>query len=149
EETLNGFYVTGDYIQIENVAITSFNIGFNVTGDNNTLDNIVFVKLGKGSDPGNGSNTGFGIRLIGDDNVARNSYGEDANAEAYKIQGSNNLIEFCVYRNTTSNNQTDYYFTIAKLDGTAQNNTIKNNRCYRYHNGSHTGHGYDIKGGKY
>jgi hypothetical protein len=144
-EDTDAFYINGDYIQLKNIVVTGFNFGFVGNGNNGLLDNIGFFELG----PQTGDvYKGFGVRIIGNDWVVKNSYGQNVSAEAFLVRGNNNLISYNEYHSDVVGAQTDYYMTVRAT--TTENgafNVYEGNRIYRWHDGSHAGHGYDIKSG--
>ncbi len=151
------FLLESNYVELHNIAVTGTNsspgsrghYAFDITGNHNTLNNCVFTDMGT---PGNNVYNGFGVIIRGGDhNQIVNCYGEDVGAEAFSIWdgGTHNRIAYCDFRNDDYNLQTDYQFTTKQnsFNNLTADNTIENNRAYRYHTGYHRGHGLNNKGG--
>lgn len=143
--TVDAFYINGDYLHFKNMVVKDFNIGFVANSNNGEFDNVGFFNLG----PQTGdAYKGFGIRITGNNWLVKNSYGENVSAEAFLTRGNDNRFIDNEYHNDNAGAQTDYYMTVrgtSTSDGA--NNLFEGNKIYRYHNGTHAGHGYDVKTG--
>ena len=141
----HGLTVNRDHHRFYNLQFTSFNIAINVTGNHNVFSNMIWVDLG---DQKNDGYSGSCIRVSGDYNSVDSSYCENVSAQAYTLGGNYNRIAYSEHHNDNVGGMTDYYFLISGAKYThAKHNIIEHCKAFRYHNGSHTGHGFDIKGG--
>ncbi len=137
--TGTGVIVSGSYVEIHNFQIKDYGLGIDVRGNNSTLDNVISIDMGNQS---SGGYDGFGIRLSGSDNTVKNSYIENATAEAFKVYGgTNNLVQFLEVRADNVTNPCDYYILLSNTSG----NIVEDSKVERAGGLAHGGHGLTCK----
>lgn len=141
-------YHWGDYYEFRNLLFTNYKgtIIINSGADHCTVDNIICVDLGDQTTQT--SSEGHGPRIIGNYGIVENCYVENADAEAFSLRGNYGILRYCEVESDNASAPTDYYITVIDLGGTLGSyNEIHHNRLYNRHTASHSGHGYDVKGG--
>lgn len=129
------------YIDVVNLQITRFSIGVTVSADNVRLENVIAVALG--DQLTKAPYDGFGIRLSGKHGVITRCFVQDANAEAIKVYGGDNVaITFSDVYASNPKNPMDYYFLFT---GDTKNSVIEDSVGYRELGLEHGGHGFDMK----
>lgn len=130
-------------IQIENFQINGYSFGVETIdrATNVVLRNIIVTNVGNQSSQG--SYTGIGFTVEGNNTLIENCFVLNAGAEAIKLYDSDNSrVNYCKVYANNNGNPTDYYFL---LTGGTNNSIIENSYAERAANLSHGGHGFDMK----
>ncbi|MFT6796969.1 MAG: hypothetical protein ACJART_002117 [Maribacter sp.] len=143
----HAIFLKGNYIELNNIQITRFEMGILTKGVGSKLTNILIYNMGDFRDNVNGFDDykGIGIRAQGKDVKVQNSQIVDCGAESLVLHNCQScLVENVQIVSNNNTNPTDYYLL---LTGGTSNSYVTNATVKRKSGLSHYGHGIVGKAG--
>lgn len=132
--------ISGDYVHVENIQITTYSLAVNITGVYVVCKNVITTELGS---TGSGIYNGFGFRTYGDNFLLDACSVKRANGEGFNTKGGSfgNINNSYTFSDSLVNGM-DYHFL---MSGGSTGNVVDNCTAQRTSGSDHKGHGFDMK----